>query len=140
MRLTGTNRWGEYPHHDGGIALLRETVDAGATLIDTADVYGPHSNELLIREALHPTAGAVFVPWQPLSLSTPGSPTDAGGPAEVRRVLEPISSRYGAVDQQHRSGRRSHSLPAVDAGIHVQVDPLSASPLPDRLSLSVNAH
>jgi pyridoxine 4-dehydrogenase len=25
------------------------------TLIDTADVYGPHSNELLIREALHPT-------------------------------------------------------------------------------------
>ena len=24
------------------------------TLIDTADVYGPHTNELLIREALHP--------------------------------------------------------------------------------------
>ena len=24
------------------------------TFIDTADVYGPHSNEELIREALHP--------------------------------------------------------------------------------------
>ena len=27
---------------------------AGVMLIDTADVYGPHSNELLIRDALHP--------------------------------------------------------------------------------------
>ena len=54
MRLTGTNRWGEYPDHDGGIALLRQAVEAGVTLIDTADVYGPHTNELLIREALHP--------------------------------------------------------------------------------------
>ena len=27
---------------------------AGVTYIDTADAYGPHSNEELIREALHP--------------------------------------------------------------------------------------
>ena len=39
---------------DGAIALLRHAVEAGVTLIDTADVYGPHTNELLIREALHP--------------------------------------------------------------------------------------
>ncbi|MFF4121197.1 aldo/keto reductase [Streptomyces sp. NPDC001714] len=54
MRLTGDQVWGEYPDHDGGIALLRQVVDSGVTFIDTADVYGPHSNELLIREALHP--------------------------------------------------------------------------------------
>lgn len=54
MQLTGHQVWGEYPDHDGGIALLRAVVDAGVTFIDTADVYGPHSNELLIREALHP--------------------------------------------------------------------------------------
>ncbi|WP_420367008.1 aldo/keto reductase [Curtobacterium sp. L1-20] len=54
MQLTGKQVWGEYPDHDGGIALLRAVVDAGVTFIDTADVYGPHSNELLIREALHP--------------------------------------------------------------------------------------
>src|SRR5262249_38534478 len=36
------------------IALLREVVAEGVTFIDTADVYGPHSNEELIREALHP--------------------------------------------------------------------------------------
>ena len=229
MRLTGTNGWGEYADRDGGIALLRQAVEAGVTLIDTADVYGPHTNELLIREALHPypehlviatkggfvrgglevstfdaignanylrqcaymsarrlgveqidlyylhsgyakdasfedqvgtlaelrqqglirhiglsnvtpdqlraarqivdiaavtahfnvvarqegtlldaalEAGAVFVPWQPVSLTAPGSPTDTGrpeavrGPEAARRVLEPIASRHGATISQ----------------------------------------
>ncbi len=54
MQLTGPKVWGEYPDHDGGVALLHEVVAAGVTFIDTADVYGPHSNEELIREALHP--------------------------------------------------------------------------------------
>jgi pyridoxine 4-dehydrogenase len=54
MQLTGPKVWGEYPDHDGGVALLCEVVAAGVTFIDTADVYGPHSNEELIREALHP--------------------------------------------------------------------------------------
>jgi pyridoxine 4-dehydrogenase len=223
MRLTGTDRWGEYPDRDGGITLLRQAVDAGVTLIDTADVYGPHTNELLIREALHPypddlaiatkggfvrggpeyssidavgnpnylrqcvrlsarrlgveridlyylhsgwakdasfedqvgtlaelreqglirhiglsnvtpdqlraaraivpiaavtahfnivareqaplldaavEAGAVFAPWQPVSLSMPGSPTDTGGPDEVRAVLDPIAVRHDVTVSQ----------------------------------------
>ena len=54
MQLTGKQVWGEYPDREGGIALLRAVVDAGVTFIDTADVYGPHTNEILIREALHP--------------------------------------------------------------------------------------
>jgi pyridoxine 4-dehydrogenase len=54
MKLTGDHVWGPYPDHDKAIHLLRGVVDAGITLIDTADVYGPHANELLIREALYP--------------------------------------------------------------------------------------
>ena len=54
MQLTGRKVWGDYPDHDHGVALLREVVAAGVTFLDTADVYGPHSNEELIREALHP--------------------------------------------------------------------------------------
>jgi pyridoxine 4-dehydrogenase len=54
MQLTGPKVWGDYPDHEGGIRLLRQVVDEGVTYIDTADVYGPHSNEELIREALHP--------------------------------------------------------------------------------------
>jgi aryl-alcohol dehydrogenase-like predicted oxidoreductase len=54
MKLTGDQVWGPYPDHDHAIRVLRGVVDAGITLIDTADVYGPHTNELLIKEALHP--------------------------------------------------------------------------------------
>jgi pyridoxine 4-dehydrogenase len=54
MKLTGRQVWGEYPDRDAGITLLRTAVDHGVTFIDTADVYGPHYNELLIRDALHP--------------------------------------------------------------------------------------
>ena len=54
MQLTGPKVWGAYPHHDKGMALLRDVVKAGVTFIDTADVYGPHSNEELIKQALHP--------------------------------------------------------------------------------------
>ncbi|MFC5261544.1 aldo/keto reductase [Kribbella qitaiheensis] len=54
MRLTGEGLWGEYADREGGIRLLRQAVEDGVTLIDTADAYGPHTNELLIREALHP--------------------------------------------------------------------------------------
>jgi pyridoxine 4-dehydrogenase len=223
MRLTGTKRWGDYPDRDGGITLLRQAIDAGVTLIDTADVYGPHTNEQLIHDALHPypehlviatkggfvrggpeystidavgnanylrqsaelsarrlgvqqiglyylhsgwardasfedqigtlaqlrqqglirhiglsnvtpgqlraaraivdiaavtahfnvvareqaallaaavDAGAVFAPWQPVSLSTPGSPTDTSGPAAASRVLDPIAARHGATVSQ----------------------------------------
>jgi pyridoxine 4-dehydrogenase len=52
--LTGPQVWGDYPNRDAAIALLREVVDSGVTFIDTADVYGPHTNEILIRDALHP--------------------------------------------------------------------------------------
>jgi pyridoxine 4-dehydrogenase len=54
MKLTGDQVWGPYPDHDRAIRVLRGVVEAGINLIDTADVYGPHDNELLIKEALHP--------------------------------------------------------------------------------------
>jgi pyridoxine 4-dehydrogenase len=54
MRLPGPELLGDYPDRDGGIALLRGAVEAGVSLIDTADIYGPHTSESLIRAALHP--------------------------------------------------------------------------------------
>jgi pyridoxine 4-dehydrogenase len=54
MRLTGNGMWGEFPDRGGGIALLRRVVEAGVTFIDTADAYGPHTNEILIHDALYP--------------------------------------------------------------------------------------
>ncbi|MCC3268747.1 aldo/keto reductase [Arthrobacter gengyunqii] len=34
------------------ISVIRESIDLGATLIDTADVYGPYTNEELVGRAL----------------------------------------------------------------------------------------
>jgi aryl-alcohol dehydrogenase-like predicted oxidoreductase len=54
MQLTGPGVMGPPADHDGALALLREAVGLGITHIDTADAYGPHVTNQLIREALHP--------------------------------------------------------------------------------------
>jgi aryl-alcohol dehydrogenase-like predicted oxidoreductase len=38
------------------IALIRGAVDRGVTFFDTAQVYGPFTNEELVGEALEPSA------------------------------------------------------------------------------------
>ena len=61
MQLTGPQVWGEFPDREAAIALLRGAVERGVTFIDTADVYGPHSNEQLIRDALHPYSDGLVI-------------------------------------------------------------------------------
>jgi aryl-alcohol dehydrogenase-like predicted oxidoreductase len=43
------------------IALLRKAVDLGVTFFDTAEVYGPFTNEELVGEALAPFRGKVAI-------------------------------------------------------------------------------
>jgi aryl-alcohol dehydrogenase-like predicted oxidoreductase len=54
MRLTGPGIWGEPADRREAVAVLREAVELGITLIDTADSYGPAVSEQLIAEALYP--------------------------------------------------------------------------------------
>ena len=54
MQLAGLQVWGPPRDVDGAIAVLREAVAVGVNHIDTADFYGPHITNQLIREALHP--------------------------------------------------------------------------------------
>src|SRR5213075_3347223 len=54
MRLTGQGIWGWPPDRDNAKKVLRRAVELGVDLIDTADAYGPETDELLIAEALHP--------------------------------------------------------------------------------------
>ena len=44
-----------------GIALLRAAVERGVTLFDTAEAYGPFTNEALVGEALAPVRDQVVI-------------------------------------------------------------------------------
>src|SRR5437762_13085622 len=52
MRLTGEGIWGWPPDRENAKKVLRRAVELGVNFIDTADAYGPETNELLIAEAL----------------------------------------------------------------------------------------
>ena len=44
-----------------GISLIRSAVERGVTFFDTAEVYGPFTNEELVGEALSPFRGQVVI-------------------------------------------------------------------------------
>src|SRR5436189_561941 len=46
--------------HDG-VAIIRSAVDTGVTFFDTAEVYGPYTNEDLVGEALEPVRDQVVI-------------------------------------------------------------------------------
>ena len=54
MRLTGPGIWGPPANKATALATLRQAVELGVNLIDTADSYGPGVSEQLIAEALYP--------------------------------------------------------------------------------------
>jgi aryl-alcohol dehydrogenase-like predicted oxidoreductase len=54
MQLAGPHVFGPPADRGGAVAVLREAVRLGITHIDTADFYGPHVTNQIIREALHP--------------------------------------------------------------------------------------
>jgi aryl-alcohol dehydrogenase-like predicted oxidoreductase len=54
MQLAGPRVFGPPADRDAAVAVLRETVRLGITHLDTADFYGPHVTNQIIREALHP--------------------------------------------------------------------------------------
>jgi aryl-alcohol dehydrogenase-like predicted oxidoreductase len=54
MQLAGRGVFGPPKDRDAALSVLREAVANGVNHIDTADFYGPHVTNQIIREALHP--------------------------------------------------------------------------------------
>ncbi len=54
MQLPGPQVWGPPRNKEAALAVLREVVALGANHIDTAEFYGPHVSNQLIREVLAP--------------------------------------------------------------------------------------
>jgi pyridoxine 4-dehydrogenase len=60
MRVTGPGIWGPPVDRAEAMRTLRRIPELGIDFIDTADSYGPHVSEALLREALHPYPGLVI--------------------------------------------------------------------------------
>jgi len=50
-----------FPEKKDAINLLHKAVEQGVTFFDTAEVYGPYTNEELVGEALEPYRGKVII-------------------------------------------------------------------------------
>jgi aryl-alcohol dehydrogenase-like predicted oxidoreductase len=61
MQLAGPGVFGPPKDADAARAVLRESVASGVNHIDTADFYGPHVTNQIIREALHPYADDLVI-------------------------------------------------------------------------------
>ncbi|MGQ8774949.1 aldo/keto reductase [Serratia sp. NA_112.1] len=80
------------------IATLHRALELGVTLLDTADMYGPHTNEQLIGKAIKGKRQQVFLATKFGILRDPADP-DARGvssrPEYIRRSVEGSLQRLG---------------------------------------------
>lgn len=96
MQLAGPGVWGLPPDPAEAIAVLRRAVDLGVDLIDTADSYGPHVTEELVREALAPYRDGVRIATKAGFVRTgPDEWTPLGRPEYLRQECELSLRRLG---------------------------------------------
>ncbi|RIJ68561.1 aldo/keto reductase [Brevundimonas sp. LPMIX5] len=78
------------------IAVIHRALDLGVTLFDTAEMYGPHTNEVLVGKALQGRRDEAFIATKfGINRQPDGSAITDGSPANVRRAVEGSLSRLG---------------------------------------------
>jgi aryl-alcohol dehydrogenase-like predicted oxidoreductase len=102
------------PERQDGIDLIRAAVDRGVTFFDTAQVYGPFTNEDLVGEALEPVRGQVVIATKFGFDLTSGRGGLDSTPETIRRSVDESLKRLrtDAIDllYQHR----------VDPGVPIE--------------------
>src|ERR1043166_9046465 len=84
--------YGQTPDKQEMISLLRAAVDRGVTFFDTAEVYGPFTNEELVGEGLAPVRDQVVIATKFGFKPDPDDPSKWNGldsrPEHIREVAE----------------------------------------------------
>jgi pyridoxine 4-dehydrogenase len=90
MRLCGPGIRGWPEDRENALQVLRRAVELGASLVDTADSYGPEVNELQVAEALHPYADGIVIATKGglLRDDRPGGWPADGRPEHLREACE----------------------------------------------------
>lgn len=110
--------YGRIPDKQEMISLLRAAVDRGITFFDTAEVYGPFTNEELVGEALSPIRDKVVIATKfGFKLDPSGQRTSLGvdsRPEHIKEVadasLKRLKTDYIDLFYQHR----------VDPGVPIE--------------------
>ena len=105
-----------FPDRSEALALIRTAVERGVTFFDTAQVYGPFTNEELVGEALAPVGGrsssrrSSASTWRAGTAGSTAARRRSGGASRIATRLRrhhrpalPASGRPGGSD---RRGRR----------------------------------
>lgn len=101
------------PDRQEMIKIIRTAVERGVTFFDTAEIYGPYTNEELVGEALAPFRGEVVI------ATKFGFGTDASG-----RLLPTIlNSQPEHIKQVAEASLRRLRVEAIDLFYQHRVDP-----------------
>ncbi len=88
--------YGQVTDRTEGIALIQAAVDAGVTFFDTAEAYGPGTNEVLVGDALRPHRDRVVIATKFGFRFEDGKQAGLDShPAHIREVAEASLSRLG---------------------------------------------
>jgi len=80
------------------VATIQRAIDLGVTLFDTADMYGPHTNEELLGRAIRGRRDGLVIATKFGIMRTPENPADFrvnGRPEYVRAACEASLKRLG---------------------------------------------
>ncbi|GGG03942.1 aldo/keto reductase [Rhizobium wenxiniae] len=79
-----------------GITLIRQAVERGVTFFDTAEVYGPFTNEEMVGEALKPFRNQVIIATKFAFNFVDGKQSGLNSqPAHIRQAVEGSLKRLG---------------------------------------------
>lgn len=96
MQLTGPGVWGEAADRTNALNVLKETIKLGVNFIDTADSYGPHTNEVLIHDALSDQYDQLVIATKGgLTRTGPNQWPVNGDPAYIAQTIEGSLKRLG---------------------------------------------
>jgi pyridoxine 4-dehydrogenase len=140
MQLTGPGVWGDVPRRDEAKRVLQAAVEAGVNFIDTADSYGPDTDEVLIHEALSADYGKITIATKGgFERPGPNQWVPNGRPEYIRKTIDgslkrlkldqialwqlhridpkvPVEETLGPVVEAKKAGKIKHvGLSEVDA-------------------------
>ncbi len=95
-----------------GISLIRTAVERGVTFFDTAEVYGPFTNEQLVGEALAPFRGQVAIATKFGFKIDPSTGKQAG-----------LDSRPGHIKEAAEASLKRLKTDVIDLYYQHRVDP-----------------